>query len=123
MRVDIGDGIRLFVDVDGPGLVPDGPKMVERPTVVLLHGGSDAAALHAAACASLGTTRMSDRVVDDPDQPGNTVLRLVATDFPSVVSQHLRGYKRKAGFAVTLGKLDRASAPSQLGPLVRPLAR
>jgi len=24
---------------------------------------------------------------------------------------------------VTLGKLDRASAPSQLGPLVRPLAR
>jgi len=39
MRIDIGDGIRLFVDVDGPGLVPDGPKMVERPTVVRLHGG------------------------------------------------------------------------------------
>ncbi len=39
MRVDIGGGIRLFVDVDGAGLVPDGPSMTERPTVVLLHGG------------------------------------------------------------------------------------
>lgn len=39
MRVDIGGGVRLFVDVDGPGLVPDGPHMVERPTVLLLHGG------------------------------------------------------------------------------------
>jgi len=42
MRVDIGGGIRLFVDVDGLGLVPDGPTMVERPTVVLLHGGPGA---------------------------------------------------------------------------------
>lgn len=39
VRIDIGDGVRLYVDVDGPGLVPDGPTMVERPTVVLLHGG------------------------------------------------------------------------------------
>lgn len=39
MRVDIGGGIRLFVDIDGAGLVPDGDTMVERPTVVLLHGG------------------------------------------------------------------------------------
>lgn len=39
MRIDIGSGVRLYVDVDGPGLVPDGPAMVERPTVVLLHGG------------------------------------------------------------------------------------
>lgn len=39
MRVDIGGGVRVFVDVDGFGLVPDGPVMVERPTVVLLHGG------------------------------------------------------------------------------------
>lgn len=38
MRVDVG-GVRLFVDVDGYGLVPDGPDMVERPTVVFLHGG------------------------------------------------------------------------------------
>jgi len=29
MRVDIGD-IRLFVDVEGPKLVPGGPDMVER---------------------------------------------------------------------------------------------
>lgn len=38
MRIDIGD-VRLFVDVDGKGLVPEGPSMVERPTVLLLHGG------------------------------------------------------------------------------------
>jgi proline iminopeptidase len=30
---------RLWFDVDGPALVPDGPAMRERPTVVLLHGG------------------------------------------------------------------------------------
>lgn len=39
MRVEVAPGVRLFVDVDGAGLVPDGPVMVERPTVVLLHGG------------------------------------------------------------------------------------
>lgn len=39
MRIDIGGDVRLYVDVDGPGLVPEGSTMVERPTVVLLHGG------------------------------------------------------------------------------------
>ena len=38
MRVSIGD-CRLFVDVDGLGLVPDGPTMRERPTLITLHGG------------------------------------------------------------------------------------
>jgi pimeloyl-ACP methyl ester carboxylesterase len=38
MRVQVGD-VRLYVDVDGPKLVPDGPWMRERPTVVLLHPG------------------------------------------------------------------------------------
>lgn len=38
MRVSVGD-VRLFVDVDGPGLVPDGPTMRERPTLLMLHGG------------------------------------------------------------------------------------
>jgi proline iminopeptidase len=33
------DGARLFFDVDGAKLVPDGPVMRERPTVLLLHGG------------------------------------------------------------------------------------
>jgi len=33
------NGVRLFFDVEGAGLVPDGPAMRERPTVVLLHGG------------------------------------------------------------------------------------
>ncbi len=38
MRVSIGD-CRLFVDIEGAGLVPDGPTMRERTTVILLHGG------------------------------------------------------------------------------------
>ncbi|MEP6624487.1 MAG: alpha/beta fold hydrolase, partial [Acidimicrobiia bacterium] len=38
MRVSIGD-CRLFVDVEGLGLVPDGPTMRARPTLIVLHGG------------------------------------------------------------------------------------
>lgn len=38
MRVRIGD-VRLFFDVEGPGLVVSGPAMRERPTLVLLSGG------------------------------------------------------------------------------------
>ena len=33
------NGVRLFFDVDGASLVPDGPTMREKPTLVLLHGG------------------------------------------------------------------------------------
>jgi pimeloyl-ACP methyl ester carboxylesterase len=33
------NGTRLWFDVEGPALVPDGRGMRERPTVVLLHGG------------------------------------------------------------------------------------
>lgn len=33
------NGARLYFDVDGPGLVPDGKTMRERPTLILLHGG------------------------------------------------------------------------------------
>lgn len=33
------NGVRLFFDVEGAGLVPDGPAMREKPTIVLLHGG------------------------------------------------------------------------------------
>ena len=38
MHIEV-NGTRLWFDVDGPVLVPDGPAMRERPTVVLLHGG------------------------------------------------------------------------------------
>src|SRR5208337_3539769 len=38
MRIDIGD-LRMFFDVEGAKLRPDGPQMREVPTVVLLHGG------------------------------------------------------------------------------------
>lgn len=39
MRVDIGDGVRLFVDVVGSGLAPTEQAMVPKPTLLLLHGG------------------------------------------------------------------------------------
>jgi proline iminopeptidase len=38
MRVRVRD-TTLFFDVEGPRLVPEGPHMRERPTLVLLHGG------------------------------------------------------------------------------------
>jgi pimeloyl-ACP methyl ester carboxylesterase len=38
MHVD-ANGRRLWFDAEGVALVPDGPAMRERPTVVLLHGG------------------------------------------------------------------------------------
>ncbi len=33
------NGVRLFFDVEGAKLVPDGPAMREKPTLLLLHGG------------------------------------------------------------------------------------
>lgn len=38
MHVQV-NGVRLFFDVEGTGLEPHGPEMLERPTLVLLHGG------------------------------------------------------------------------------------
>lgn len=37
MRVKIS-GRQLYFDVEGAGLVPDGDKMIEKPTLILLHG-------------------------------------------------------------------------------------
>jgi proline iminopeptidase len=41
MHVQV-NGVRLFFDVEGSGLVPDGPVMRQRPTVLFLHGGPGA---------------------------------------------------------------------------------
>lgn len=41
MRVAV-NGVRLYVDVEGAGLVADGPLMREKPTLILLHGGPGA---------------------------------------------------------------------------------
>lgn len=38
MKINV-NGAQLFVEVFGPKLVADGARMVERPTVVALHGG------------------------------------------------------------------------------------
>jgi pimeloyl-ACP methyl ester carboxylesterase len=42
MKVEIEPGVRLYVDIEGLGLVPDGDAFRERPTLVLLHGGPGA---------------------------------------------------------------------------------
>ena len=36
------NGVRLFFDVEGAGLVPDGSRMRQKPTVLMLHGGPGA---------------------------------------------------------------------------------
>jgi pimeloyl-ACP methyl ester carboxylesterase len=36
------NGTKLFFDVEGAGLVPDGPQMRAKPTLILLHGGPGA---------------------------------------------------------------------------------
>src|SRR5258708_40285797 len=38
MHVQV-NGVRLFFDVEGAKLVPDGAAMREKPTLLLLHGG------------------------------------------------------------------------------------
>lgn len=39
MRVALRDGTRIFFEVIGTKLLPEGPTMRERPTLLLLHGG------------------------------------------------------------------------------------
>jgi proline iminopeptidase len=39
MRIEIESGVRLFVDIEGLGLAPEGPHMREKPTLICLHGG------------------------------------------------------------------------------------
>jgi pimeloyl-ACP methyl ester carboxylesterase len=41
MRVLV-NGVRLFFDVDGAALVPAGPALARRPTLIVLHGGPGA---------------------------------------------------------------------------------
>jgi proline iminopeptidase len=39
MQIEIEPGVQLFVDIEGPAFVPDGPRLREKPTLLLLHGG------------------------------------------------------------------------------------
>ncbi|MBU6258837.1 MAG: alpha/beta hydrolase [Burkholderiales bacterium] len=39
MRIAIEPQVHLYVDIEGCGLVPDGPSMREKPTLLLMHGG------------------------------------------------------------------------------------
>jgi proline iminopeptidase len=42
VKLDVGDGTRLFFDVDGPKIVASEGGWIERPTVVMLHPGPGA---------------------------------------------------------------------------------
>ena len=42
MRVRLPDGTKLWFDIDGLGLVPDGDTMRQRPTLIVMHGGPGA---------------------------------------------------------------------------------
>lgn len=39
MHVQLVDGTRLWFDIDGVGLMPDGDVMRQRPTLIVMHGG------------------------------------------------------------------------------------
>ena len=39
MRVEIGDGVRLFVDVASSHFAADSDEMRERPVLLVMHGG------------------------------------------------------------------------------------
>jgi proline iminopeptidase len=39
VRVALGDGCRLFVDIESPLLAADGAALAARPTLILIHGG------------------------------------------------------------------------------------
>jgi proline iminopeptidase len=36
------NGVRLYFDVEGAGLVPDGRRVRQKPTLLMLHGGPGA---------------------------------------------------------------------------------
>ncbi|HYN68633.1 MAG TPA: hypothetical protein VEX41_00290 [Candidatus Eisenbacteria bacterium] len=38
MHIEV-NGTRLWFDVEGTSLIPDGARMQQRPTIVLIHGG------------------------------------------------------------------------------------
>jgi proline iminopeptidase len=39
MQIEIEPGVRLFVDIEGSQYVTDGPRLRQKPTLLLLHGG------------------------------------------------------------------------------------
>ena len=39
MKLTIAPGVRVVVDVEGAGLLPDGPRLRHKPSLILLHGG------------------------------------------------------------------------------------
>lgn len=86
MHVNIGD-TRLFFDVEGASLVPDGPVMRQQPTVVLLHGGpgADHSVLKPtvsplADCAQLVYLDQRGQGRSDPSSPEHWNLKTWAAD-------------------------------------------
>jgi pimeloyl-ACP methyl ester carboxylesterase len=89
VRVTVGD-TKLFFDAEGASLVPDGPRMRERPTVVLIHGGPGGdhsefkpAVSALADCAQLVYLDLRGQGRSDPSLPDTWNLRTWAADIRS----------------------------------------
>jgi pimeloyl-ACP methyl ester carboxylesterase len=39
VKLTIAPGVRVVVDIEGAGLLPDGPRLRHKPSLILLHGG------------------------------------------------------------------------------------
>jgi hypothetical protein len=101
MRVDIGN-CRLFFEVEGSKLRPDGPRMKELPTLLLLHGGpgfdhsSYKPAFHHSATSHKSST-------------STTVARAVAIALRQISGTSTNGRLMSRAFATRLKSSGRSS--------------
>jgi pimeloyl-ACP methyl ester carboxylesterase len=123
MQVEV-NGTRLWFDVDGPALVPGGPAMRERPTVVLLYGGPGSydhshfqARLRTANAPSAG--RLPGPVGPWPcgsaRSDGGSSRSAPMTCVPSATSRACQAHRVRP----LHGRLPRVPDPRQLGRRIR----
>ena len=110
------NGVRLFVEVFGQKLSEYGSQMVERPTVVALHGGpSDHA--HMRSMIEPDTQRLFDRFLDE--------LRK-CTRMPRVVeggSSHCHDATVHREVAPHSASVNALAAAHHFGPCARPATK
>jgi len=127
MRIEV-NGTRLWFDVEGASLVPDGPAMRSRPTIVLVHGGPGSYdhsyfKPHASALARSAQVVYLDlrgHGRSDPDDPSAWSFELCADDLAAFVDA--LGIERPVVLGHSMGgfvvALYGARHPRQPGGLV-----